>query len=250
MDREEVSGLVGRKVAARLNNVEATGVEIVATLKELRDDGIVLSEVGELGPGPTVFCPWGSLHRVRERPPWLRPPHEEPGDEAEDSAGYESFEVREVPAGEEGPEPPIERRRETSALNLERVVPIAQKREVGDVTVALVSLELYGEGVGVLQWRVSLGESALQETPDFGFGIPEPIFEIRDRAGRDLPWSPQHSGASDTEAEGSVRVEGLPETGELEAEVPRLVADAYGDGEYAGDGPPSCEGPWIFRFPL
>jgi hypothetical protein len=46
-----------------------------------------------------------------------------------------------------------------------------------------------------------------------------------------------------------VRVEGLPETGELEVEVPRLVADAYEGGEYTGDGP-SCEGPWVFRFPI
>ena len=230
MNREDVSELVGRKVAIRLTNVEARGVELVATLAEVREDGVVLSEVGELGPGPTMFCPWESLHRVRERPPWLRPPHEEPGDEAEDPAGHESFEVKEVSAEEERPEPPVERRRETSALNLERVVPVAQKRAVGDVTVALMSLELYGEGVGVLQWRVSLGESAFQEAPDFGFGIPEPVFEIRDRAGGGLPWSPQHSGASDAEAEGSVRVEGLPETGELAVEVPRLVADAYEDG--------------------
>ena len=69
MDREEISGLVGHKVAVRLNSVEARGVEIVATLEEVRDDGVVLSEVGELGPRPTIFCPWDSLHRVRDRPP-------------------------------------------------------------------------------------------------------------------------------------------------------------------------------------
>jgi hypothetical protein len=44
----------------------------------VRDDGIVLSEIGELGPGPTLFCPWNSLKRVRDRPPWIRPPYEEP----------------------------------------------------------------------------------------------------------------------------------------------------------------------------
>jgi hypothetical protein len=156
--------------------------------------------------------------------------------------------VREVPA-EEVPEPSVERRRKTSARNLERVVPIAQRRAVGDVTVALASLELYGEGVGALRWRVSLGESAFREAPDFGFGIPEPVFEIRDGDGRELSWSPESSGASDDEANGDVRVEGLPETGELEVEVPRLVADAYEGGEYVGDGP-SYDGPWVFRFPL
>ena len=88
-----------------------------------------------------------------------------------------------------------------------------------------------------------------QEAPDFGFGIPEPVFEIRDGDGRELSWSPESSGTSDDEANGDVRVEGLPETGELEVEVPRLVADAYEGGEHVGDGP-SYDGPWVFRFPL
>jgi len=80
-DRDRAVGLVGHKVAGNLNNVEARGVEIIGTLDEVRDDGIVLSEIGELGPGPTLFCPWDSLRRVRERPSWLRPPHEEAGEE-------------------------------------------------------------------------------------------------------------------------------------------------------------------------
>jgi hypothetical protein len=71
-DRDRVVGLVGHKVAVNLNNVEARGVEIIGTLDEVRDDGIVLSEMGELGPGPTLFCPWGSPRLVRERPPWLK----------------------------------------------------------------------------------------------------------------------------------------------------------------------------------
>ncbi len=250
MDREEVSGLVGRKVAIRLTNVEARGVEMLATLAEVREDGVVISEVGELGPGPTMFCPWESLHRVRDRPPWLLPPHEEPGDEPGDSAEYESFELREVPAEEKRFEPHFERRREPSARNLERVVPIAQKRAVDDVTVALTSLELYGEGVGALRWRVSLGESAFREEPDFGFGIPEPVFEIRDDSGRDLPWSPRGGGASDGESDGEIEVRELPETGEIHIEVVRLATDAYGpDGDYLGEGA-SLDGPWNFRFSL
>ena len=128
-------------------------MEIVATLEELRDDGVVLSEVGELGPGPTVFCPWESLHRIRERPPWLRPPREE--SEIDQGEGY--VEIRGGQVGEAGPQPPVERRREPSARTLERVVPVAQKQSVADVTVALTSLELYGVRVGLLRWRVSLG---------------------------------------------------------------------------------------------
>lgn len=74
-DRDRVAELVGHKVAVGLTNVEAAGVEIIATLDEVRDGGIVLSEIGELGPGPTLLCPWNSLNPVRDRPPWLRPPY-------------------------------------------------------------------------------------------------------------------------------------------------------------------------------
>ena len=133
VNREQISGLVGHKVAIRLNSVEARGVEIVATLEEVRDDGVVLSEVGELGPGPTIFCPWDSLHRIRDRLPWLAPPHEQSGPEE-----WEAYEMREVSAEETAPDEPTERRREYSARTLERVVPIAQRRSVGDITVALV----------------------------------------------------------------------------------------------------------------
>lgn len=206
--REEISGLVGNKVAVRLNSVESRGVEIVATLQEVRDDGVVLSEVGELGPGPTVFCPWDSLHRVRDRPPWLAPPHEEPGPE-----GWEACEMREVSAEETVPDEPAECRRSPSAQTLERVVPIAQRRSAGDITVALASLEFYGEGIGVLRWRVSLGDAALRNDPNLWFGILEPVFEVRDGAGRALPWSPRSGGASDGESRGEVEVRELPEAG-------------------------------------
>ena len=54
-DRDRIAELVSHKVAARLTNVEAGSVEIIATLDEVRDDGLVLSEIGELGPGPTLF---------------------------------------------------------------------------------------------------------------------------------------------------------------------------------------------------
>ena len=248
MDREEVARLVGRKVAVRLRNVEATGVEMVATLQEVREDGVVLSEVGELGPGPTMFCPWESLWRVRERPPWLAPPHEEEPAPEGPWPG-EPYDLREVPTEGVMPEPSPGRRREPSARTLERVVPIAQKRTVGETTVALTSLELYGEGVGALRWQASLREDALRSNPDFGFGIPEPEFEIRDDAGRSLPWWPRSSGAGDGESNGEIEVSDLPESGDIEVVVPRLVADAYAHGEYQGEGP-SFDGPWTFSFSI
>ncbi|MDP9487236.1 MAG: hypothetical protein M3Q49_15890 [Actinomycetota bacterium] len=248
MDREQVSRLLGHKVAVRLTSVEARGVEIVATLEEVRDDGVVLSEVGEIGPGPTMFCPWDSLHRVRDRPPWLAPPHEELAPEEPET--QEAYEVREVPAEELAPDPPTEHRRDPTARTLERVVPIAQRRSVGDITVALASLELFGEGLGVLRWRVSLGDEAFRRDPDLGFGIFEPVFEVRDGTGRALPWSPRSGGASDGESRGEAEVRELPEAGEIEVVATRLVADAYGpEGEYEGEGP-SHDGPWIFRFAI
>lgn len=120
---------------------------------------------------------------------------------------------------------------------------------VGGITVAISSLELYGEGLGVLRWRVSFGEEALRRDPDLGLGMPEPEFEIRDESGRTLPGSPRGAGYSDSEGDGEGEVRDLPETGELEVDVRRLVSDAYEDEEYRGNGP-SYEGPWKFWFAL
>ncbi len=245
MDRNDLSGLVGRKVAVRLNSVEARGVEIVATLEEVRGAGIVLSEIGELGPGPTLLCPWESLHQVRDRPPWLAPPHEEP----EEGQVREFYQLREVVEDDVASETPPPERRNPSARTLERVVPVAQKMEVAGITVAIASLELYGEGLGVLRWRITFGDEALRAYPDLGFDTPEPVLEIRDGSGRTLDWLPQGAGYSDSEADGDLRVAGLPDSGELDVEVTRLVSDAYEPGEHRGDGP-SYEGPWSFRVTL
>ncbi len=250
MDGEELRSLLDQKVAVRLKDVEAGGVEIIAILDDVRTDGVVLGEVGELGPGPTMFCPWESLHRVRRRPPWLAPPHEEHEPE-------EQVPEEQVPEGPwpgesyymRAPKPP-EHRREPSARTLERVVPVAQKRTVGDVTVALTSLEMYGRGTGVLRWRVSMGEDALRAEPDFWFGTPEPEFEILAEGDRALAWSPRGGGMSDAESDGDTEVWDLPETGELRVSVVRLAVDAYGsDGEHLGEGA-SVDGPWSFRFAL
>jgi hypothetical protein len=64
------------------------------------------------------------------------------------------YELREATAEEVAPEPPDEHRR-ASARNLDRVVPVAQRQTVGEITVAITSLELFGEGVGILRYRIS-----------------------------------------------------------------------------------------------
>ena len=233
MDREEIPDeWTGRQVIVRLTSSEARGVEIIATLHERADAGITLSEIGELGPGPTIFCPWNSIQDIHPQSP-------------EGSAFYESEEVGTLPYEET--EEILRRFRPTSARNLERVVPVAQKLTVGEITVAIASLELYGEGLGVLRWQISLEGSLLRNRVDFD--PSEAWFEIRDGEGRDLPCSLHRAGGSSGEANGDVRVEELPDSGDLEVEVTRLVTDAYADEEYAGSGPP-YEGPWTFRFSL
>ncbi len=245
MDRDAIYGLVGRKVIVGFNAAEGGGVEVSATLDEVRDDGIVLSQISDLVPGPTLFCPWESFRRARERVPWFMPPHNGPEEELQIREPHE-------PGTHQDEQTPVhlpERRREPSARTLERVVPIAQRQSVGGITVALASLELHGGGLGALRWRVSFGEEALRDDPDLGFwGISEPEFEVRDGEGRILPWSPRGAGGHDGQADGEAEVRDLPDGGEIKVVVRRLVADAYGpEGEHEG---PSCEGPWTFRFTL
>ena len=87
-DRDRISRLVGRRVVVALSN----GAGMVATLAEVRHDGLVISEISELVPGPTMFCPWNSLRRLRERLPWFMPPGEGP----EPDEYYELYEHGEV----------------------------------------------------------------------------------------------------------------------------------------------------------
>ena len=83
----------------------------------------------------------------------------------------------------------------------------------------------------------------LRRNPDLSFRIFEPVFEVRDGAGRDLPWSPRSGGGHDGESDGAVEVRELPEAGEIEVVATRLVADAYGpEGKHEGEGT-SHEGP-------
>ncbi len=238
-DRERVAGLVGRKVEVALVGEEGAA-GLVATLDEVRDEGIVLSEVSELGSGPILFCPWGSLRRVRGRLPWFVPPHGElePGEQTPGSECYEVYELGQPPAGEITPEPLLERR-EASATTLERVVPVAQKRTVGEITLALTSLELYGEGIGILRWLISHPSVS-------GSFMLEPDFEFRDASGRVLPWSPRGAGASDTEADGEVEIRTLPGSGTVVVEVSRVASGAW-DGEAEG---PSYDGPWTFSISI
>jgi hypothetical protein len=104
-------------------------------------------------------------------------------------------------------------------------------------------LELFGEGVGVLRYRISYGGGMF-------YGILEPEFVVRDGSGRELPSSPQSGGGSESEADGEVEVRDLPESGELEVEVTRLVSLEF--DEEAGEEvvEDSYDGPWTYRFSI
>lgn len=238
-DRDRAVGLAGHKVAVSLNNVEASGVKIIATLDEVREDGILLSEIGELGPGPTMFCPWDSLRRVCERPSWLMMPHEEP---EEAHQAQEFFELREATPEEAVPEPP-EPHQHASARSLDRVVPIGQRQTVGEITVALTSLELFEEGLGVLRYRISHEGVGFED-------LPMPELVVRDGSGNVLSWSPQGTGGGTNEADGDVEVRDLPETGVIDVEVTRLVSLMFDEeaGEEVEED--ACDGPWSFRFSI
>ena len=126
-------------------------------------------------------------------------------------------------------------------------MPIGQRLTVGEIAVALTSLELFGEGLRVLRYRISY----VKELFEGGYGfrdIPMPELVVRDRSGRILPWSPLGAGASDRDADGEVEVRDLPQAGELEVEVTRLVTLVFDEevGEEVVED--SFDGPWLFRF--
>ena len=81
----------------------------------------------------------------------------------------------------------------------------------------------------------------LEGSCGFG-GIPEPELIVRDESDRILPWSLR--GGSTDEAAGEVEVRDLPDIGEIEVEVVRLMLMVF-DEEVAED---SYDGPWTFSF--
>ena len=116
-------------------------------------------------------------------------------------------------------------------------MPIGQRLTVGEITVALISLELFEDGLGVLRYRISYEESMFEG----GYGLRDilmPELVVRDGSGRILPFSP----------DGEVEIRDQPEAGELEVEVTRLVSVMF--DEEAGEEvvEDSFEGPWLFRF--
>lgn len=125
-----------------------------------------------------------------------------------------------------------------NARTLSRVIPIAQRREAGGVTVALSALELFEGGEGILRYLISQDPQELLE--DF----PEPEIEMHDGTGRRYGWSPDGYGGGDGETEGTLQTFDLPASGEFEIRVVRLVRTEPPEGAVAG----AREGPWVFHI--
>lgn len=128
-----------------------------------------------------------------------------------------------------------------NASTLRKVVPIAQRREAGGITVALSALELYEGGEGVLRYLIS-------HDPETAFehGAPEPEMEIRDDSGRRYGWGLEGYSGGPGETEGTLEVFDLPDSGDLEVTVARVVSTEPPDGAVSE----AREGPWEFRLSL
>lgn len=219
MDGERVPDeWVGQGVVVRLASIEARGVEIPATLDEIRDDGVALSQIGELGPGPITFCPWDSVGGIHPR---SAPPHDRMLE------GATRGESETIPEGFRG----------TSVRTLQRVVPVVQKASVGSITVALDSVERHEGGDGVLRFLISSDTEYL--------GMPEPEVSVRDVSGHSYRVLSNRASSSGDETEVSMHALGLPEPAELEADDLHLteIDHRHGDAEGA-----SWEDPSPFRF--
>lgn len=128
-----------------------------------------------------------------------------------------------------------------NANTLRQVVPIAQSREVGGITVALSALELYEDGGGILRYLISYDPQTVFED-----GGLEPEIEARDGSGNSYGWGLDGYSGGDGEEEGTLEMYDLPDSGELEIRVARVVSTEPPDGAVSE----SREGPWNFHISL
>lgn len=112
-----------------------------------------------------------------------------------------------------------------AATTLRRVVPVAQKRKVSGLTIALSFLEIHEEGNGYLRFLMC------QDRPRRWRALTTPRLEVRilDGSGRLLETREDGSGSSmqssyaTLESDASLLVFGLPESGYIDVEILRVV---------------------------
>ena len=127
----------------------------------------------------------------------------------------------------------------SNARTLRKVVPIAQRREAGGITVALSALELYEGGEGILRYLISYDPKAAFED-----GGPEPEMEVRDGSGRRYGWGLEGYSGGPGETEGTLKVLDLPDSGDLKIRVLRVVRTEPPEGSVSE----AREGRWELRL--
>lgn len=128
-----------------------------------------------------------------------------------------------------------------NARTLRKVIPIAQRREANGITVALSALELYEGGGGILRYMISHDPRTA-----FQGRASEPEMEVRDGSGRRYGWDLEGYSGGPGETEGTLVVFDLPDSGDLEIMVARVVDTEPPDGAISE----AHEGPWEFRLSL
>lgn len=124
-----------------------------------------------------------------------------------------------------------------TARTLQRVIAIGRKNELNGVTLALVSLETYKGGGGILRFLIDF-DTDFEELE----GFPELHVEIRDESGRLLPSMCSEAGASGISADHSEIVAEFPGSGGLEVQVPHIIIKDDATEEQVD----ICRGPWVF----
>lgn len=125
-----------------------------------------------------------------------------------------------------------------TARTLQRVVSIGSKLELNGVTLALVSLEIYFRGGGILRFLIDF-DLELGELE----GLPRPHVQVQDESGRWLPSTFSEAGASGRASSHAEAVAGLPESGNLQVIVPHITM--WRDTGHETDD--LWQGPWMFN---
>lgn len=131
-----------------------------------------------------------------------------------------------------------------NARTLRKVIPIAQKREAGGITIALSALELYEGGGGILRYLISHDPQKVFKDP-FKGGL-EPEIEVQDGSGRCYGWLPDGYSGGAGETEGTLQIFELPRSGDLRITVVWVVGTEPPEGAVSE----AHEGPWKFHLSL
>ena len=175
----------------------------------VRDDGIVLLEIGELGPGPTMFRPWDSPKRYSEWLPWLVRNTRSPN-----RAKYQRTGVTISTCGGR-----LQRKRSLRSYPRNPLPPRASLTASCRSDSGRPSARSWSPSPRLNSTRKGLAStvSCLLRRGHVRGLLPHRQRVSRpDVSGRELPWPIRGSSSSAGETDGDMEVRDLPEAGELE----------------------------------